>query len=315
MNIQPQQGDPDVAGPGGGDNPPVEGSQPVNMTRDFLMGVAEATANIAVSCPILAGAKAAAPPPPRRSARSKALKRARASSAPYSTRASRAAPSTSVLAKEGSKVHTVVYSGPYIPWRPDATQFYEAHLMMQGDGCFSAKGHITYLPNNNERRSGNKKWLCTWEHCERVMSSQGEAKAHALGHLDLNTTPIEIYVAARKRSFPMVKHWGTTCANFITFLWLPSGTRTTQLTSWRTLLISFRTGCSELFLTAPHFKVFVVFLFASGLVWLILVIPQSGGLCVVINLLKLVWHPTAWGGFFMNKTFDLDRPPVSWFYV
>ena len=62
--------------------------------------------------------------------------------------------------------------------------------MLRGEDHFSVDAYISCLPIMDNRRVGNCKWLCKWEGCGRVMTSQGEIRAHALTHLDLRSTPI-----------------------------------------------------------------------------------------------------------------------------
>ena len=113
---------------------------------------------------------------------------------------------------EGSKVKTVTYNEPYIPWRPTQEQLWECHYLLHGEGKFNIDGHISCLPSNDERRVGNKKWLCTWQQCKWIMSSQGEARAHVLAHKDLYTTaPV---CACNKSVFANAKTLGTHLCRF-----------------------------------------------------------------------------------------------------
>ena len=48
-----------------------------------------------------------------------------------------------------------------------------------------------FLPKQDPRRSGNRKWQCTWPMCNRApMSSQGECRAHVLSHRTVRSSPI-----------------------------------------------------------------------------------------------------------------------------
>ena len=175
----------DIRPMGGGEtapegNPPQqEGMQLLPLTRELVEGMAEATANVHTGRTLSSGGGQQ-----RRAGKKAPVPKFRP--APYRTRGTRSAPvkktSTTV---EGSKVKTTMFSGPYIPWQPSREEFWEAHNLLRGAGCFYVDNHITCLPHKDERRVGNRKWMRQWERCEKVMSSQGEARAHALTHLRL----------------------------------------------------------------------------------------------------------------------------------
>ena len=105
----------------------------------------------------------------------------------------------------GSGVQKVVYTGPYLNWNPSPAQFQECIQLLWGEGHFSMETYISCLPLLDSRRVGNHKWLCKWEGCGRVMTSQGEIRAHALTHLDLRSTPI---CSCSKNSFSNAKTLG-----------------------------------------------------------------------------------------------------------
>ena len=80
--------------------------------------------------------------------------------------------------------------------------------MMWGTACFDADAHIT-CPLTQRPKGG----LATKSGCAsgrgvrrgKAMSSQGEARAHALGHLGLSTTPV---CACKKAEFSSAKTLG-----------------------------------------------------------------------------------------------------------
>ena len=175
------------------DNPPAvildAPSEGVPMAPVLLHGLAEATSNVVSGTRIL-GQQAPAPrqpskvPVPARVARQSS--RVRAQPPPH--RPPTATPPAS--SGGGSGVQKVVYTGPYINWNPSQAQLQECIQLLRGQGRFGTEAYISCLPLSDSRRVGNRKWLCKWEGCGRMMMSQGEFRAHALTHLDLRSAPI-----------------------------------------------------------------------------------------------------------------------------
>ena len=213
MDIRPLAPGASTATTSGGGNPPGQvapppvanppgPAAPLPFTRELVHGLAEATANVHTG-QTLSGHSGAAPArkprgaPVKRSSRIQAAGRLPQQAAPAppprrTPRTTHSAPATEPAGKEGegSKVKTVTYTEPYIPWSPSQEQLWECHYLLRGEGKFNMDGHISCLPSNDQRRVGNKKWLCTWQQCNRIMSSQGEARAHVMAHEDLGTAPV-----------------------------------------------------------------------------------------------------------------------------
>ena len=175
-----------------------EGMQMLPLTREFVEGMAEATANVHTGRTLSKHGKTFGGGGQQRRV-GKKVPVPKSRPAPYQTRGARSAPVPSAkktsTTVEGSKVKTTTFSGPYIPWQPSHGEFWEAHHLLRGSGRFFVDNHITCLPHKDERRVGNRKWMCQWERCEKVMSSQGEARAHALTHLGL--TPCVVCVCSK----------------------------------------------------------------------------------------------------------------------
>ena len=174
------------------DNPPTvildvppEG---VPMAPVLLHRLVEATSNV-VSSTRISGQQAPAPrqpskvPVPAHVPRQSSWVRAQ----PPPHRPPTATPPAS--SGGGSGVQKVVYTGPYINWNPSQAQLQECIQLLRGEGYFGMEAYISCLPLSDSRRAGNHKWLCKWEGCGRVMTSQGEIRAHALTHLDLRSAP------------------------------------------------------------------------------------------------------------------------------
>ena len=209
-------------GEGGTDSPPAGQAAPLEMPRALVHGLAEATTNVALGTTISKGGRAqGAPVPPRRppsSRRSAKVckfgKPSQFRTTPYPKRSSCTPPTAAASAptEEGSsKVQTVEYTGPYIPWSPTLEQLQECSQLLKGEGSFSVDQYVHCLPLKDDRRVGNKKWACSWERCDRVLGSQGEARAHALCHLDRGTSPI---CRCSKNTFSNAKTLGSHLRKF-----------------------------------------------------------------------------------------------------
>ena len=176
------------------DNPPADNPpEGLHMAPELARGLVEATSNIVVGRRI-SGQQGgtvltAAPQPSMSLAPAPFLRQSsRVCAKPYVRRPPPATPPASLGG--GSGVQKVVYTGPYLTWNPSPAQLHECNHMLRGEGRFSADAYISCLPIMDDRRVGNCKWLCKWEGCRCVMTSQGEIRAHALTHLDLCSAPI-----------------------------------------------------------------------------------------------------------------------------
>ena len=173
---------------------PPEG---VPMAPALLHGLAEATSNV-VSSTRISGQQVPAPrqpskvPVPAHVPRQSSQVRAQ----PPPRRSPTATPQAS--SGGGSGVQKVIYTGP-------RTQLQECIQLLRGEGHFGTEAYISCLPLSDSRRVGNRIWLCKWEGCGRVMTSQGEIRAHALTHLDLCSAPI---CSCPKNSFSNAKTLG-----------------------------------------------------------------------------------------------------------
>ena len=180
---------------------PPEG---VPMAPALLHGLVEATSNV-VSGTRISGQQVPAPrqpskvPVPAHVPRQSSRVRAQ----PPPCRPPAATPPAS--SGGGSGVQKVIYTGPYINWNPSQAQLQECIQLLRGEGRFGMEAYISCLPLSDSRRVGNRKWLCKWEGCGRVMTSQGEIRAHALTHLDLRSTLI---CSCPKNSFSNAKTLG-----------------------------------------------------------------------------------------------------------
>ena len=171
------------------DNPP-EG---LHMAPELARGLVEATSNIVVGRRISGQqggtALTAAPQPSMSLAPAPFLRQSpRVCAKPYVHRPPPTTPPASLGG--GSGVQKVVYTGPYLTWNPSPAQLRECNHMLRGEGHFSADAYISCLPITDDRRVGNHKWLCKWEGCGCIMTSQGEIRTHGLTHLDLRSAPI-----------------------------------------------------------------------------------------------------------------------------
>ena len=191
------------------DPPAADPPAGLHLNPELVRGLAEATSNVVVGRRISrqqgGTALTAAPQPSLSLGPVPFLRQSpRVWAKPYVHRPPAATPLAS--SGGGSGLQRVVYTGPYLSWNPSPAQLRECNHMLRGEGCFNTDAYISCLPTMDCRRVGNRKWLCKWEGCGHVMTSQGEIRAHALTHLDLCSAPI---CSALKAVFPMPRPWGT----------------------------------------------------------------------------------------------------------
>ena len=97
----------------------------------------------------------------------------------------------------------IVYTKPYLTWNPSDQQLWDCHDMLRGEGWYAVE--LECLHSKDPRHTKNRKWACKWEGCHRILGSQGEARAHGLVHLDVQTG----VVCECNKSFSNAKTLGT----------------------------------------------------------------------------------------------------------
>ena len=190
------------------DHPAADPHTGLHLNPELVRGLAKATSNVVVGRRISGQqggtALTAAPQPSSSLGPVPFLRQSpRVWAKPYVRRPPAATPPAS--SGGGSGLQRVVYTGPYLSWNPSPAQLCECNHMLRGEGHFNADAYISCLPTTDRRRVGNHKWLCKWEGCGHIMTSQGEIRAHALTHLDLHSAPI---CSCSKSSFSNAKTLG-----------------------------------------------------------------------------------------------------------
>ena len=167
--------------------PPIQPNvAPLHMSGELVRGLAAATVNVAMGMTLSVGGAQHSTPgqgPPMAPATASSHPGTQAAGAGGAGRGPTVTVASSTASQQGGL--------PYLQWVPSQAQLMDAHHLLCGTGPYDTRGFVTVLPKWDPRRSGNRKWQCTWPMCNRgPMSSQGECRAHVLSHRTVRSSPI-----------------------------------------------------------------------------------------------------------------------------